>query len=93
MLVLRSPEEEAIEEDSRATVFLNGASSGGANGFTSKELSAAAPWCSEDDGGLVNVCEVLSEGASPVMDTVSLGLSLLRLSGTLKLRFCGMAAG
>ena len=43
MLVLRSPEEEAIEEDSRATVFLNGASSGGADGFISNESSTAVP--------------------------------------------------
>ena len=32
------PEEEAIEEDSGATVLLNGASSGGADGFTSQRI-------------------------------------------------------
>ena len=43
VLVLRSPEEEAMEEDSGSSLFQNGASSGGANGFTSKESSTAVP--------------------------------------------------
>ena len=41
--MLGSPEEDAIDEDSGAKVYLNGASSGGANGFTSKKLSTAVP--------------------------------------------------
>ena len=43
MLVLRSPEEEAFEEDSGANVSLNGATSGGADGFTSNDSSTAVP--------------------------------------------------
>ena len=39
-LCLRTPEEEALEEDSGANVSLNEATSGGADGFTSKKLSA-----------------------------------------------------
>ena len=41
--MIRSPEEEAIEEVSGATLFLNEATSGGADGFTSKESSTAVP--------------------------------------------------
>ena len=41
--MLRSPKEDASDEDSGANVFLNGASSDGADGFTSKELSTAVP--------------------------------------------------
>ena len=43
VLVLRSPEEEVIGEDSGSSLFQNGASSGGADGFTSKEPSTAVP--------------------------------------------------
>ena len=43
MLVTISPEEEAIEEDSGATVCLNGATSGGADGFTTNDSSTAVP--------------------------------------------------
>ena len=43
MLVLRSPEEEALEEDSGANVSFNGATSGGAGGLTSNESSTAVP--------------------------------------------------
>ena len=43
MLVSRSPEEEAIEEDSGTSLFQSGASSGGADGFTSKESSTGVP--------------------------------------------------
>ena len=40
---LRSPEEEALEEDSGANVSLNGATSGGADGFTLNDSSTAVP--------------------------------------------------
>ena len=43
MLVLRSPEEEALEDDLGANVSLNGAASGGADGFTSNDSSTAVP--------------------------------------------------
>ena len=43
MFVLRSPEEEAIEEDPGSSLFQNGASSGGADGFTSNDSSTAVP--------------------------------------------------
>ena len=43
MLVLRSPEEEALDEDSGARVTLIGATSGGADGLTSNESMTAVP--------------------------------------------------
>ena len=41
--MLRSPEEDASDEDSGASMLSNEALSGGANEFTSKELSTAVP--------------------------------------------------
>ena len=43
MPVLRSPVEEALEEDSGANMSLSGATSGGADGFTSNDSSTAVP--------------------------------------------------
>ena len=43
MLMLRSPEEEALEEDSGANESLSGATSGGADGFSSNDSSTAVP--------------------------------------------------
>ena len=41
--MLRSPEENAFDEDSGASMLSNEATSGGANEFTSKELLSAVP--------------------------------------------------
>ena len=47
--MLDSSETDVSLEDSGAKTFTNGSSSGGANGLTSKELSAAATRGTDED--------------------------------------------
>ncbi|GJU33363.1 hypothetical protein Tco_1176952 [Tanacetum coccineum] len=47
--IVKSPDDDASELGSGAKVLTKGSLSAGAKGFTSKEFSAATPWCTEED--------------------------------------------